>query len=120
MASLRNKPTSINDRAWSDYAKMTREEFSTAYLQSDDNSIEVISEAVLGVVPYLGTLITVGGVMSNFSSKQKNKLINEINRKFVEDTSISYCEISLEFKGYRKGSQGWFWLATGNYRLRFS
>lgn len=115
--SLSERPTSNSDFAWSDYKTYTRQDFLDMYPLGVSSVVSTIGTALASMVKKYGPVATVFDVFKDLSSIKKQEMVNGIYTSLTRSTSFSGVKISSKFSGYRKGSQGWFWLPANDYRV---
>ena len=113
--NLTEKPTSINDYAYSEFVQYSREEFVNMYPLGASSVVSTIGKYIAGFIPKVGWIVGISDALSGLTLNSRERLVNEVYTAFAKFPQYKAVRIAAKFKGYRKGSQGWFWVPADGY-----
>jgi len=120
LKSLSQKPTSQADYAWSDAQTYSRTEFTELYPLGVTSAVLTIGREIASNLPRVGWIVGITNAFSALTSIKKQQMINGVYTQFVNDPDLNEVNISAKFRGYQKGSQGWFWLPDNDYSVSYN
>lgn len=69
------------------------------------------------IAAVLGIAVADFQVMNALTSRKRENMVRELYDLVEDDSSVRSVTVSFEYYSYEKGSQGYFWLPSGNYRI---